>query len=117
MHMQGPPGTGKTRTRHALIQAVVACDEAISRSRSQHEQVLAVAGTNAAADNLLQGLVGQLRVWSPLLRPVDILMMQMHGRMLACLPATYRVLYPTAPGALLNYSTNLRADQWTDHCV
>lgn len=67
MHLQGPPGTGKTRTLHALILAVVACDEALPRSRSRHGQVLAIAGTNAAADNLLQGLVGQLRVWSPLL--------------------------------------------------
>ncbi|EFJ48816.1 hypothetical protein VOLCADRAFT_48647, partial [Volvox carteri f. nagariensis] len=47
---QGPPGTGKTRTLLALIEA--------SGGGTAHTMgpVLAVADTNAAVDNLVEGL-------------------------------------------------------------
>lgn len=56
-HLQGPPGTGKTRTLLALIALV--CGVAQSEGATfaaDFGPVLATAGTNAAADNLLEGL-------------------------------------------------------------
>ena len=68
---QGPPGTGKTRTLHALIQMVAACDNALMPGGPhQKGQVLAVAGTNAAADNLLEGLVASVAVPTTPLLPL-----------------------------------------------
>lgn len=49
---QGPPGTGKTRTLLALIR--VLCAAGLPDSRP----LLATADTNAAVDNLVEGLVG-----------------------------------------------------------
>ena len=57
-HVQGPPGTGKTRTLLAMIR--IMCAVAAQRGRdslSEFGPILATAGTNAAADNLLEGLV------------------------------------------------------------
>ncbi len=55
--MQGPPGTGKTRTLLAFIQVLVEAvgDSALARKRQG--AILAVGDTNAAADNLLEGLL------------------------------------------------------------
>ncbi len=52
--MQGPPGTGKTRTLLAFIEVMV-------NSRPVHPftPILACADTNAAVDNLVEGLVAR----------------------------------------------------------
>lgn len=48
--IQGPPGTGKTRTACHLINIAVQLSE-----RRDAGKVLAVAFSNVAADNLLEG--------------------------------------------------------------
>ena len=48
--IQGPPGTGKTRTACHLINIAVRLNE-----RRDAGKVLAVAFSNVAADNLLEG--------------------------------------------------------------
>ena len=54
--IQGPPGTGKTRTLLAYL--IVLCTLAsVDDRQRQIGTILAVADTNAAADNLLEGLV------------------------------------------------------------
>ncbi len=52
--LQGPPGTGKTRTLARYVAAALA---ALPPGR----QLLAVAASNVAVDNLVQGLL-ELRV-------------------------------------------------------
>mmetsp|Transcript_10665 Transcript_10665/g.32642 ORF Transcript_10665/g.32642 Transcript_10665/m.32642 type:complete len:757 (+) Transcript_10665:119-2389(+) len=47
--IQGPPGTGKTKTACAIIKGLVALNSG---------PVLAVAASNTAADNILEGLGG-----------------------------------------------------------
>ncbi|KAL6768020.1 CPLD70 [Auxenochlorella protothecoides x Auxenochlorella symbiontica] len=63
---QGPPGTGKTQTLLALIQVALAAGRA---ARCGPGPILAVAETNAGADNLLEGLrargVAAVRVGQP----------------------------------------------------
>lgn len=57
--MQGPPGTGKTRTLLALITVMCKIIQHRGRAFTLHfGPILATAGTNAAADNLLEGLAG-----------------------------------------------------------
>ena len=52
---QGPPGTGKTRTLLAFLD--ILCRFSSSMERNDMGQILAVADTNAAADNLLNGML------------------------------------------------------------
>ena len=54
--MQGPPGTGKTKTLHALLEALSNCAASPQRSEAMG-QLLACADTNAATDNIVEGLV------------------------------------------------------------
>lgn len=61
---QGPPGTGKTTTITALMQVVVTANRVVAKASSNTYAgskgtgpVLAVAGTNAAVDNMIDGLV------------------------------------------------------------
>lgn len=54
---QGPPGTGKTRTLLALLQ-VLATANAMQPARfAQVGPILACGDTNAATDNLVEGLL------------------------------------------------------------
>jgi regulator of nonsense transcripts 1 len=62
---QGPPGTGKTRTCLALVEVLVRASEGekTATPTAAALPVLAVADTNAAADNLVEGLAARgLRV-------------------------------------------------------
>lgn len=54
--MQGPPGTGKTRTLLAFIQTLVMHPP---RRQSRFLPILACADTNAAVDNIVEGLEGK----------------------------------------------------------
>ncbi|KAI3430973.1 hypothetical protein D9Q98_009377 [Chlorella vulgaris] len=56
---QGPPGTGKTRTLMAFIEVMVRSVAASRQQQQAQGAVLAVADTNAAADNLLEGLLSR----------------------------------------------------------
>jgi len=52
---QGPPGTGKTKTLLALLHVLAAADGA---RRAEHAgPILACGDTNAATDNLVEGLL------------------------------------------------------------
>ena len=51
--VQGPPGTGKTRTLLVLLR--ILCR--LSASSPEMGPILACADTNAATDNILDGLV------------------------------------------------------------
>eukprot|EP00967_Tisochrysis_lutea_P123688 scaffold206142_cov22-Tisochrysis_lutea.AAC.1 len=66
--MQGPPGTGKTRTLLALV-CVFLATTSLPHARAAMGPLLACADTNAAADNLVQGLVARgvrvVRVGNP----------------------------------------------------
>ncbi|KAG7671204.1 hypothetical protein Ndes2526B_g02329 [Nannochloris sp. 'desiccata'] len=53
---QGPPGTGKTRTLLSYL-ALLCSLASTSQRKKELGTILAVADTNAAADNLLQGLL------------------------------------------------------------
>jgi regulator of nonsense transcripts 1 len=55
---QGPPGTGKTRTLLGFLELVCRMADTPER-RQQLGPMLAVADTNAAADNLLQGMLSR----------------------------------------------------------
>lgn len=75
MGVQGPPGTGKTRTILALVGAMASVFTAAERPRqggepadfpsllpwnfhcSQLGQILVCADTNAATDNMVEGLL------------------------------------------------------------
>ena len=65
---QGPPGTGKTRTLLSFLELMCRLSAAPT-ARQQLGPMLAVADTNAAADNLLAGLlsrgVAAVRVGQP----------------------------------------------------
>lgn len=52
---QGPPGTGKTRTLTAMVAAAVAM---LQTAPAHRACVLAVAASNVAVDNLVEGLLG-----------------------------------------------------------
>ena len=53
--MQGPPGTGKTKTLQVMTEALLLyVDQA--ELRSDMGAVLCCAQTNAATDNILEGL-------------------------------------------------------------
>eukprot|EP00878_Enallax_costatus_P046783 GHUV01057069.1.p1 GENE.GHUV01057069.1~~GHUV01057069.1.p1 ORF type:complete len:325 (+),score=37.41 GHUV01057069.1:877-1851(+) len=56
---QGPPGTGKTRTLLALVEVLV--KTALQQDKRWRDMgpLLACADTNAAVDNLVEGLVGK----------------------------------------------------------
>lgn len=53
---QGPPGTGKTRTLLALIRVLVGTSVKTSTRWKEMGAVLACADTNAAIDNIVEGL-------------------------------------------------------------
>lgn len=53
---QGPPGTGKTRTLLGLMEVLV---RAAGREGVNIGKILAVADTNAAVDNLVEGLAAR----------------------------------------------------------
>lgn len=55
-HAQGPPGTGKTRTLLALLEILARIGAAPGRLQRMGP-ILACADTNAATDNLVEGLV------------------------------------------------------------
>ena len=55
-HMQGPPGTGKTRTLLALLEVLSRISGEPGRADAMGP-ILACADTNAATDNLVEGLV------------------------------------------------------------
>jgi len=86
---QGPPGTGKTRTLHALVQLLVmasAADTSVRGTDQDMGKILAVAGTNAAADNLLEGLVKRvraLRVGQPAVVRDDLQRFTLEARVFA----------------------------------
>ncbi len=61
--VQGPPGTGKTRTLLALVEVLVKTSQLQAERAAAMGPLLACADTNAAVDNLVEGLVGKgLRV-------------------------------------------------------
>ena len=53
---QGPPGTGKTRTLLALLEVLSRISGEPGRANAMGP-ILACADTNAATDNLVEGLV------------------------------------------------------------
>lgn len=60
---QGPPGTGKTRTLLALVEVLVRTSLLQPSRAAAMGPLLACADTNAAVDNLVEGLAGKgLRV-------------------------------------------------------
>jgi regulator of nonsense transcripts 1 len=54
--MQGPPGTGKTRTLLALLEILARISAAPQRF-AMMGPILACADTNAATDNIVEGLL------------------------------------------------------------
>ena len=56
MQCQGPPGTGKTRTLLALLEILARISAAPGRA-AQIGPILACADTNAATDNIVEGLL------------------------------------------------------------
>lgn len=56
---QGPPGTGKTRTLLALVEVLVKTALKLPSRWKAMGPLLACADTNAAVDNLVEGLVGK----------------------------------------------------------
>jgi len=52
----GPPGTGKTRTVIGFASVICSMKERSMETRQNIGRVLAIAETNAAADNLLEGI-------------------------------------------------------------
>jgi len=55
---QGPPGTGKTRTLLAMMKVLADANRAPHRWK-KFGTMLACAGTNAATDNLAEGLLAE----------------------------------------------------------
>jgi len=53
---QGPPGTGKTRTLLALLEVLSRMSKVGRESGVEIGPILACADTNAATDNILEGL-------------------------------------------------------------
>lgn len=66
---QGPPGTGKTRTLLALMDVLVRTNDEGSGRWGRMQTILACADTNAAVDNLVEGLIARgmevVRVGNP----------------------------------------------------
>lgn len=58
-YFQGPPGTGKTRTLLAFMQVLCAANRTRPDSQSGMGPILAAADTNAACDNLVEGLLAR----------------------------------------------------------
>ncbi len=58
MLVQGPPGTGKTRTLLALLELLSRINGAPGRAQRMGP-ILACADTNAATDNLVEGLLAR----------------------------------------------------------
>ena len=56
LHAQGPPGTGKTRTLLALLEVLARIADAPGREDAMGP-ILACADTNAATDNIVEGLL------------------------------------------------------------
>ena len=54
--MQGPPGTGKTRTLLALLEVLARIAQVPGRANAMGP-ILACADTNAATDNIVEGLI------------------------------------------------------------
>jgi len=54
---QGPPGTGKTRTLLALLQVLATANAMQPKRFAQVGPILACGDTNAATDNLVEGLL------------------------------------------------------------
>ena len=54
---QGPPGTGKTRTLLALLQVLATANAMQPQRFAQVGPILACGDTNAATDNLVEGLL------------------------------------------------------------
>lgn len=54
---QGPPGTGKTRTLLALLQVLATANAMKPKRFAQVGPILACGDTNAATDNLVEGLL------------------------------------------------------------
>ena len=53
------PGTGKTRTLVSFVELLCRAAAATPERRQQLGAILAVADTNAAVDNLAEGLLGR----------------------------------------------------------
>ena len=70
LFVQGPPGTGKTRTLLAFIEVMV-------NSRPEHPftPILACADTNAAVDNLVEGLMA---------RRINVVRLGQPAKVLSC---------------------------------
>ena len=55
---KGPPGTGKTRTIHALVETLAHTFSKAQARSGALGQILVCADTNAATDNIVEGLLG-----------------------------------------------------------
>ena len=55
--LQGPPGTGKTRTLLAYLEAMVLTNRDVPAAKATLGAPLACADTNAAVDNIVEGLI------------------------------------------------------------
>ena len=92
--MQGPPGTGKTRTLLALLEVLARINAAPGR-RQTMGPILACADTNAATDNLVEGLLAR-----------GIAVTRLGQAAKACklspAPLDYVCLSGALPGSLLN---------------
>ena len=78
--MQGPPGTGKTRTLLVLLR--ILCR--LSAFSSEMGPILACADTNAATDNILEGLVASKVNVVRLGRPSSVCHSHMQSPHAAC---------------------------------
>lgn len=59
MRLQGPPGTGKTRTLLALLFILSKLAGVSGQGNQSMGPILACADTNAATDNILEGLIAK----------------------------------------------------------
>ena len=73
--VQGPPGTGKTRTLLVLLR--ILCR--LSAVSPEMGPILACADTNAATDNILEGLVAAKVNVVRLGRPSSVYHSHMHS--------------------------------------
>ncbi len=87
MCVQGPPGTGKTRTLLALISVLVGSSASNPASWAAMGPLLACADTNAAVDNIVEGLlqakgaaVRVVRIGNPAKARVCVGLELWHGR-------------------------------------
>jgi len=81
---QGPPGTGKTHTMLGLIEVLTTTAREDDEVLERMGQVLVVADTNAAVDNLLEGLlergISAVRVGNPAKIREDLRWASLEGR-------------------------------------